>query len=196
MPSSWGQSFLGIGGSWLNTWSGESAQPGDPDTWGTSWGGVGGTWGYSWLGSEAEAPGGGEAGQPAGGSVRGVRLDRRGFYFHYELLAARRRKRKRELQEAEEAAERLKDEVDREIALLMQERERKREFQSNIERLGRLVTKFSSELETQAMSERVRIAFSRAVAQESVSAYLALQREVDRALEEEEIALIMILNDE
>jgi hypothetical protein len=53
---SWGQSFSGLGGSWLSSWNGAAPQVGDPDTWGTSWLGAGGHWGFSWIGSQPETP--------------------------------------------------------------------------------------------------------------------------------------------
>lgn len=119
-----------------------------------------------------------------------------GLIVSFERQQARRRKRQRELEEAEEAVEQLADSVDREVAQLMQERERKAEFEDNLARLKRIVTAFDDAVEREAVSERVRVALARAQAQESVSAYLALQRELDRMLEEEEFAILMILANE
>lgn len=119
-----------------------------------------------------------------------------GLWYSYELEQARRRKRKRDLERAQEEAERIQDETDREIALLMQERERRAEFQTGIERLKGIVAQFADREAEEAMAQRVRIALARAAAQQSVSALLALQRELDRMFEEEEVAIIMLLNEQ
>lgn len=119
-----------------------------------------------------------------------------GFWPHLDLQAARRRKRLREIEEAEEDAQRLADDTDREIALLLREQERKDEFRANLERLNALVRQHADVESQAAMSERVQKALARAMAQESVSALIALQRELDRMLEEEEIAVIMLLSDQ
>lgn len=119
-----------------------------------------------------------------------------GFWNHLDLQGARRRKRLREIEEAEEESQRLKDETDREIALLLREQERKDEFRANLERLNALIRRHLDREAEAAMSERVQKALARAMAQESVSALIALQRELDRMLEEEEVAIIMLLNDQ
>jgi hypothetical protein len=111
------------------------------------------------------------------------------------MEAARRRKRKRDLEAAQAEAERIGDETDREIALLMQESERKAEFRHGVERLRAIVGQFADREAEAAMAERVRVALARAAAQQSVSSLLALQRELDRMLEEEEIAIVMLLNE-
>lgn len=116
-----------------------------------------------------------------------------GFFHAFERQRERRRKRQRELDEAEEEAQKLKDAVDREIAELLQAQERKAEFEQNIARLKRIVGEFADREAEAAMSERVRKALTRAQVQESVSAYLSLQRELERQLEEEEFAILMIL---
>lgn len=116
-----------------------------------------------------------------------------GLLYAFEREQARRRKRRRELEEAEEEAQKLKDAVDREIAELLQEQERKAEFEQNIARLKRIVGEFADKEAEVAMSGRVRTALARAQTQESVSAFLALQRELDRQFEEEEFAILMIL---
>jgi hypothetical protein len=118
-----------------------------------------------------------------------------GLWYSYEMEAARRRKRKRDLEAAQAEAERIGDETDREIALLMQESERKAEFRHGVERLRAIVGQFADREAEAAMAERVRVALARAAAQQSVSSLLALQRELDRMLEEEEIAIVMLLNE-
>lgn len=119
-----------------------------------------------------------------------------GFWPHFDTQRARRRRRERELDEAEEESRRLADETDRGIALLLREQERKDEFRANLERLNALVRQHADRESQAAMSERVQKALARAMAQESVSALIALQRELDRMLEEEEIAVIMLLSDQ
>ncbi len=119
-----------------------------------------------------------------------------GLVYEFERQQASRRKRLRELEEAKAAVAQLADSVDREVAQLMQERESKAEFEDNIKRLAGIVQRFADDADQQAMSERVRTAFARAQAQESVSAYLALQRELERQLEEEEFTILMLLANE
>jgi hypothetical protein len=116
-----------------------------------------------------------------------------GFLMRFESGLDRRRKRQQELEEAEEAIQQLTDSVDREIATLLQKQERQDEADEDLKRLQQLVAGFADREAEQAMSERVRTALTRAQTQANVSAFLALDRELQRMLEEEEFAVLMML---
>lgn len=116
-----------------------------------------------------------------------------GWFYDFEQHRERWKNRERQLEEAEESAKQLESRVDREIAELLQQDERKAAFQENISRISRLVAGFADSEAEQAMSARAAQALARARAQESVGTLLALQREMDRMLEEEEFAVLMML---
>ncbi len=118
-----------------------------------------------------------------------------GFLYAYELEQARRRKRRREQEEREEAARELQDKIDQEIALLLARQEAEDERRAELDRLQRLVRDHSHEqLE---LSNRAKVAYVRALTQANFSAMEALDRELRRMLDEEEVAaLMMLLNDE
>jgi hypothetical protein len=116
-----------------------------------------------------------------------------GFFVAFEREQARRRKRQKELDEAEEAAKEIQEALDREIAQLLHQQEREDERRAELDRLKGLVAKFDRIDDD--TNERVVKAFARARAQANVSAYLALERELQRAAEEEEFAILMLLLD-
>lgn len=118
-----------------------------------------------------------------------------GFFFAYEQERARRRRKQREEEERDEAARELQDKVDREIAELLRIQEAKDEERDNLARLQRLVRQHSRE--ELMLSDRAKVAYMRALTQANFSAMQALDRELQRMLEEEEIAaLMLLLNDE
>jgi hypothetical protein len=176
LADKWGGSF----DSWSGSWSGAAPQPGDPDTWGTSWGGAGGAWGYSWIGSQVQAPT-----EPAGSG---------GFLYEYGLYLRRAAKKRRRQKELEEESRALKDKVDREIAELLRLQEAEDEKRDNLARLQRLVQKHSKD--ALELSDRAKIAYVRALTQANFSALEALDRELQRMIEEEEITALMILLNE
>lgn len=117
-----------------------------------------------------------------------------GFLYAYELEQGRRRKRRREQEEREEDAQALQDQVDREIAQLLRKQEAEDERRAELDRLQRMVRDHSkNELE---LSDRAKIAYVRALTQANFSAMEALDRELQRMLEEEEITALMILLNE
>lgn len=117
-----------------------------------------------------------------------------GFLHAYELEQSRRRKKRREQEELEEDAQALKDQLDREIALLLRKQEAEDERRAELDRLQRLVRDHSrNALE---LSDRAKIAYLRALTQANFSAMEALDRELQRQLEEEEITALMILLNE
>lgn len=117
-----------------------------------------------------------------------------GFLFAFEQEMARRRKKRKEIEEREQAAQDLKDQVEREIAAFLYEQEKADERRAELQRLRSLVrahARAQSEL-----TERAQRAYARALAQENFSAMQALEREIERMLEEEEAALMILLNED
>jgi hypothetical protein len=128
--------------------------------------------------------------QPVVGSSSG------GFLHEYERAHAVRIRKRREREEREAEAERLADETSREIAQLLHEQEAKDEERADLERLRELARVHRQEAATE-LTERVRRAYARVLLQENLSALEALDRELRRQLDEEEIAaLMLLLNDE
>lgn len=118
-----------------------------------------------------------------------------GFLYAYEREQARRRKKRREQEEREEAARELQDKVDREIAELLARQEAEDERRAELDRLQRLVRDHSRD--QLQLSNRAKVAYVRALTQANFSAMEALDRELQRMLEEEEVAaLMLLLNDE
>jgi hypothetical protein len=111
------------------------------------------------------------------------------FWFRYEQERDRRRKRRQALEEAQEAAEQLQDEVDREIAVLLQKQERQDDRKAELERLRRLVAEYGSE----KFSPRVNAAIKRVQDRQTISSLLNLDRELRRMIDEEDAALVMLL---
>lgn len=116
-----------------------------------------------------------------------------GFYFAFEREMERRRRERRKREEDEEEARQLQDEIDREIAVLLHQKEAKDAQGRELDRLKVMVAQFADKAAEEAMTERVRNALIRANVQQNISAYLALERELTRALEEEEFIVLMAL---
>lgn len=117
-----------------------------------------------------------------------------GFLYAYERARAARRKRLQEEEELEEQARALQDKVDREIALLLRAAEAEQARQAELDRLQGLVRAHSNaQLQ---LSDRAKIAYVRALTQANFSAMEALDRELQRMIEEEEITALMILLNE
>lgn len=114
-----------------------------------------------------------------------------GFLYAYELEQSRRRRKRREQEELEEEARALQDKVDREIALLLRAKEAEDEREAELARLQKLVREHSRE--QLALSDRAKIAYTRALTQANFSALEALDREMQRQMEEEEVAVLTLL---
>lgn len=117
-----------------------------------------------------------------------------GFFSAYDRLHAARRKRDRELWLAEQEAQQLQDELDREIAMLLRKQEAEDAERLELQRLSDLVKKYADLAASEAASDRVIKALARANATQSAAALVALQREIDRQLDEEEAAFLLIFN--
>lgn len=114
-----------------------------------------------------------------------------GFLYAYERQMQARARKRRDREEHEEQAKQLKDTIDREIAALLHAQESERERQEELDRLQELIRVHSSErLE---LSDRAKLAYARALTKATFSALEALDRELQRQLEEEEAAALIIL---
>lgn len=111
-----------------------------------------------------------------------------GWAFHneYELELQRRRRRKKEREELEAETERIQDEIDRAIAQELRKQEALDEKRDNLSRLKELAKKHADLEAARQYSERVATAFERALAQGNFSAMEALDRELQRARDDED----------
>lgn len=116
-----------------------------------------------------------------------------GFFVAFEREQHRRERARRKRTEDEEAAQRIADEIEREIAALLHKQEAQDAERLELQHLGRLVAEFADREAQDAFNERVRAAFVRAQAQMTASSLLALDREIRRQLEEEEMAVLMAI---
>lgn len=117
-----------------------------------------------------------------------------GFVFAYEREVGRRARRRREQEQLEEDTESIQEEIDRKIAVLLRKQEYEDERRAELNRLNKLVIDFAKERSD--LSDRVQKAYVRALTQANFSALEALDRELQRMLEEEEITALMILLNE
>ena len=115
------------------------------------------------------------------------------FYAHYEREREHRRKKRREHEEREEESERISDATTREIAQLLRQQEAQDERRAELDRLATLVEKHAGRAAQDAYGERVAVAMARAHAQGNVSALLALEREIERAKEDEDWLLLAFM---
>jgi len=120
-----------------------------------------------------------------------------GFRHDYESELNRRREeyRKREVRKGQR--ESIQDETDRDIALLFQKQEESEARESELERIGEFSKVYHKATAKRLMGERVEKAYIRAAKQGNRSALEALDREMARAVEEEEfmlMAMMMVLN--
>jgi hypothetical protein len=116
-----------------------------------------------------------------------------GFYFAFERETERRRRERRKREEAEEETQQLQDDIDREIATLLHQQEAEDAEAQELNRLKAMVAQFADKAAEEAMTERVRTAFVRANAKQNIASYLALEKELNRAMEEEEFMILMVL---
>lgn len=117
-----------------------------------------------------------------------------GFFFWYEVERQRAAKRRRELEEAEEEARRIQDEIDREIAQRLQRIEREEAERQEFQRLADIAARYVAQRAQNEVNDRVLKAVIRANATQSAAALAQLRFEIERQLEDEEMALLLILN--
>jgi len=108
-----------------------------------------------------------------------------GFWYAVEAVQARRKKRLQDADEAEAQAQAIKDQLDREIALLLREQERLDGERAERGRLQALAKHYASDRSAELFGERVAKAMTRAAEHGNFSAVEAFMREARRAQEEE-----------
>ena len=119
-----------------------------------------------------------------------------GFFYAFERERAKREKARRKRLEDEEEASRLKSEVDREIARLLLAQEAKAAQREEMARLTTLVEQAAKIRTRNAFNARVNAALERATQKATISALLTFEREVQRQMDAEDSAvLLMLLND-
>jgi hypothetical protein len=121
-----------------------------------------------------------------------------GFLGSYESELQRRRARARERKRLEEETDEIQDDLDRNIAQLLREQEAIDDRRQELDRLKDLARESQDIAAAKRYSERVATAFERAIARGNFSALEALDREMQRANEEEEfliLSMTLLLND-
>ena len=114
-----------------------------------------------------------------------------GFFNEYDAYRRRRRKREEEERQARIESDEIQAALDREIAMLLREQEAKDAERAELERIQALADKFSGT--KQPVSRRVSAALLKAYEERTRNALEQLAREIERMLEEEEMAVLQIL---
>jgi hypothetical protein len=112
-----------------------------------------------------------------------------GLVYHYEREMARRRRERKRRAEREEESERIADETTREIARILREQEAKDARRAELQRLSQLVDAYAAGDAEAALNERVQKAIAKAAAKHTTWALFALERELQRAIDEEDFML-------
>jgi hypothetical protein len=111
------------------------------------------------------------------------------FFFKYEAERERRRKKRLEQIEAEEAVQELPP-VEKEIAQILHKQERIDDSKQELKRLKALVDEYK---QVPALSTRATEAYERARVRGLRSDLAKLDKELKRMLEDEEMAVLMLL---
>lgn len=120
------------------------------------------------------------------------------FSLGYDRELHRRRQLQQELAERSAQTQQITDPVSKEIGEFLRKQEAEDERRQELERLKVLASRFKAQQAKDAYGQRVAKALERAVEKQTFSALEALDRELQRAQEEEEfliIAAIQILDD-
>lgn len=115
-----------------------------------------------------------------------------GFWPDYEHVQRQRRKRQREIEEAEEETQRLKDETDREIAKLLHEQEQKDADRADLTRLQKLADQYATQAPAE-LPKLARIAILNAQDARTRNALEQMQRVIEQSLDEEMVAIQQVL---
>jgi len=121
------------------------------------------------------------------------------FWLAYEQRARARLEETRKRRQLEEEAEQIEDRTDREIAELLHRQQAEDERRAYLHRLGELAKASPDITAARDYSDRVARAYERAVVVGNFSALEALDRELKRAMEEEEFlmtATLMLIEQE
>lgn len=123
------------------------------------------------------------ASQPSGGG---------GLIYDYEREMSRRRRERKRRQELEEESERIEEDTTREIARILREQEAQAARRAELQRLSQLVEAYAGRGTESALSERVQRAVDKAAQSQALYALYALERELQRAVEEEEFMILAL----
>lgn len=115
-----------------------------------------------------------------------------GFFFGFDRHLAERRRREREEEEARTEAEAIQAELDRQIALELRKQEARDAERADLGRLQALADRYAGT--KQPVTRRVSAALLKAQEERTRNALEQLEREVERMLDEEGIAVMLILN--
>lgn len=114
----------------------------------------------------------------------------------YNAYRQRKRRREEERKRILSEIEKIKDDVDREIAKLLQKTEAKAQEERDVQELGQVVSRSFSNQELARIKEysnEVARAYLRAVQQGNYSALKAFEREMEQVMEEEEFILMAVV---
>ena len=115
-----------------------------------------------------------------------------GFWPEYEYRRLLRAKRRREIEEAEEEAQRIADEVTRQIYLLERKQEAEDLERQDFARLQALADKYAGQA-LQSLPKQSRVAILNAQDARTRNSLEQMRRVIERQMEEEEMAVIMML---
>jgi hypothetical protein len=116
-----------------------------------------------------------------------------GFFFGYDHYRRLREKRLRDEAEREREAQEIQDETDREIARLLREQEAIDARRAETERLQALADRYAGQAMREGVSRRASAAILKAQEERTRNALEQMQREIERMLEEEEVAIAAVL---
>ncbi|MCP4985241.1 MAG: hypothetical protein GY928_03960, partial [Colwellia sp.] len=111
-----------------------------------------------------------------------------GFFFDYDRLQYKRKKERKRLDDLEEEAERIKNKLDKKLALEFRKKEREESRVKELQVLTRLAKDHKAEVE-RVFNEKVIKAANRAIIQGNYSAMESLERQIKQVREEEEFLL-------
>ena len=115
-----------------------------------------------------------------------------GFWPEYEYRRLLRAKRRREIEEAEEDAKRITDEVTRQIYLLERQKDVEEAEKLDLGRLQKIADRYSGQ-RLDELSKPARMAILNAQDARTRNSLEQLRRIIDQQMEEEEMAVIMML---
>jgi hypothetical protein len=116
-----------------------------------------------------------------------------GFFYDIDSFRSRKRRERDRLARHESDTRDLQD-TEREIAELLRDQERRDIERDELARIQRLADEYSGR--NLGLPRRVSASLLKAYEERTRNSLEQLQRELERMLEEEEIALILILNDD
>lgn len=115
------------------------------------------------------------------------------FLNEWEAEKQRRKARERRRKKLEEETEQIEDKLDKQIAQLLRKQEAEDDEREGRKRLVGIAKAHADYEAAREYSERVAIALKRVIRQENYSAIKALERELKRAKEEEELLMIAVM---